>query len=315
MALTSNSAVSTTGWTTRAVFLGAQVVLGLACLVGAFASVTWALSSATEPAAPEVRFAKLENWPDIKGGVPERVPPAEPNSLGSESRLAAASRATGAQQSTSQELPLETPQAGIPAEDAAPPTMRNAELSRDTPLPHGIRAHSSAAPMSVAPAGQEAASSFESRGQPLPASTPIGDTGVMGVVQESGGQSAGSPVKEAALRTAATAASPISEAASPKDRQPNRVERSGRPASAVRRTAVERAKGEPRASAVKIGSAPQARKARPARTRTAAKTSPSTDPAPAPTPPAEAREDRVHLLGVPLPSGRKVRECLLEFRC
>jgi hypothetical protein len=51
------------------------------------------------------------------------------------------------------------------------------------------------------------------------------------------------------------------------------------------------------------------------RTRVAAAPSePSTLPASLPAA-AEVAEQRVHLLGIPLPTGRKVRECLLEWRC
>jgi hypothetical protein len=52
------------------------------------------------------------------------------------------------------------------------------------------------------------------------------------------------------------------------------------------------------------------------RTRVAAAPSePSTPPSPPPAAAESVAEQRVHLLGIPLPTGRKVRECLLEWRC
>ena len=52
------------------------------------------------------------------------------------------------------------------------------------------------------------------------------------------------------------------------------------------------------------------------RTRVAAAPSePSTPPTPPPAAAESVAEQRVHLLGIPLPTGRKVRECLLEWRC
>jgi hypothetical protein len=52
------------------------------------------------------------------------------------------------------------------------------------------------------------------------------------------------------------------------------------------------------------------------RTRVAAAQSEtSTPPTPPPGAAESVTEQRVHLLGIPLPTGRKVRECLLEWRC
>ena len=51
------------------------------------------------------------------------------------------------------------------------------------------------------------------------------------------------------------------------------------------------------------------------RTRVAAAPSEPSTPATPPPSAAEVAEQRVHLLGIPLPTGRKVRECLLEWRC
>jgi hypothetical protein len=51
------------------------------------------------------------------------------------------------------------------------------------------------------------------------------------------------------------------------------------------------------------------------RTRVAAAPSEPSTPATPPPAAAEVEEQRVHLLGIPLPTGRKVRECLLEWRC
>ena len=51
------------------------------------------------------------------------------------------------------------------------------------------------------------------------------------------------------------------------------------------------------------------------RTRVAAAPSEPSTPATPPPAAAEVAEQRVHLLGIPLPTGRKVRECLLEWRC
>jgi hypothetical protein len=52
------------------------------------------------------------------------------------------------------------------------------------------------------------------------------------------------------------------------------------------------------------------------RTRVAA-AQPNTGAASSPTAAAApvVNEERLHLLGIPLPTGRKVRECLLEWRC
>jgi len=351
MALNSNSWAPAKRRTARVALLGAQVVFGVACLVGTFVGVTWVLSGATEPAAPEVRFAKAENWPEIKGGVPELVSPAAliPSSgipiaelpLRPQSGAGAASDAPVRPDSnppTEAELappeppsenstvgkkppvaeaaasPAEAPQADIPAENGRPGPMAKDDTSRHTLFLDGIQAQSSAAPPPATPPGQEVASTSESPAQPLAASTPISDTGI---VQEPPDPTPVSAGKEAALPIAATAPTPYPGVASPSVGQGRRVERSARAASDVRRASVEQRKRRVPAEAKTARTEQRKAKATPpARTRTAeAKPSPTPDPAPAPAPPAEVREERVHLLGVPLPTGRKIRECLLEFRC
>jgi hypothetical protein len=87
------------------------------------------------------------------------------------------------------------------------------------------------------------------------------------------------------------------------DRRPNRsaVQPSSARETTTRRDSAPKRNGKPAAAQ---------------RSRVAAAQSAEPSTAPTPSPATEpVAEQRVHLLGIPLPTGRAVRECLLEWRC
>jgi hypothetical protein len=313
----------------QAVLIGVQVILGVACLVGTFAGVTWALSSAAEAPPPLIGFSNAENWPEIKDGVPELLPrsalvpssgtdvtrlhvfPEPRGSAGSEGEAGSNSSAVSHTHAASLPPSLKSVpkvELGTPAAEALGDegiAEANGPEPVSEPSERQVRdvgqAQSSSAPVGSA---KEAASTPESSTSPTPstvtaavAEPPLlahGSAGVTGI-------------------TAASSSTLRRVAASPSAGQQKRAERAPRTASDMRPNRTGQETG--RRSTVTDKLRPHRPEAKKTRTRTAeVKPSPNPDP-PAQAPPAEVKEERVHLLGVPLPTGRKVRECLLEFRC
>lgn len=71
------------GATGRPVRLVLQLVAGAACLLGSFVWATERLSDLAGPAPMTVAVARLDDWPEIKNGVPDlkRVDPVRPSSF------------------------------------------------------------------------------------------------------------------------------------------------------------------------------------------------------------------------------------------
>jgi hypothetical protein len=122
----------------------------------------------------------------------------------------------------------------------------------------------------------------------------------------------------ATKRTAPTIMSPNRTDAQGKGaaKKPKRVVQSSQ-AEAAKRTAQSavQASSSAREPTTRSNAAPKRKPAIAQRTRVAAAPSEPSTPAMPPPAAAEVAEQRVHLLGIPVPTGRKVRECVIEWRC
>jgi hypothetical protein len=307
-----------------------QISLGAACLVGTYWGVTRFLAgdferdaklTLTGSSAPTTASGVLAvtaqvratEMPEIKAGVPDLVPvrvsaaaaasdrptirnsPAQ--SLSGPDLKDRGGSAVVDRGSSDQPAPLHVKspenesgptQSSASSVPAVPPESRGitsaaSEVSVSRPLQQVAavsRVHLPEPERIITPALPEAAQQSASREALNTASPPTGGVGA---------DTTGTEARSAAKKVKG-------------DRRPNR---SAVQPSSARETTTRR------------DSAPK-RNDKPAtaqRTRVAAVPS---EPSTPPSPPAAAEsvaEQRVHLLGIPLPTGRKVRECLLEWRC
>ena len=265
----------------RAILAG-QVALGLLCLSGASIAANLLLSGAAEPSLPKATFATAEQWPEIKNGVPELISKL-PRRGGADPLI----RPPVVEEGLIQGL-ASAPDVAPVVSGVAPPSQTSNEV---------LRSDADAPPSS--PPSQTL-----SRAEPLALAH-----------QESTDPSAGPTIVESSnpvpLSTGAVTPAIPGPKSSPEVKNPAASNKSGRGAQ----------KGRMAQQARSAGSAqPKARKERTAgsrRTRTAAigmQTTQGTAAAAA-VAPAATEEGPTRVLGIPLPSGRKVKECLLELRC
>ena len=311
-----------------------QISLGAACLVGTYWGVTrflagdferdakLTLTGASAPTTASVLAltaqVRATEMPEIKAGVPDLVPvrvsaaaaasdrptirnsPAQSLSgpdLKDRGGSAVVDRASSDQpaplhvkspENELRDLEKQVASGSASTVPAVPPegraiTSAASEVSVSRPLQQVAavsRVHLPEPERIITPALPEAAQQSASREALNTASPPTGGVGA---------DTTGTEARSAAKKVKG-------------DRRPNR---SAVQPSSARETTTRR------------DSAPK-RNDKPAtaqRTRVAAVPS---EPSTPPSPPAAAEsvaEQRVHLLGIPLPTGRKVRECLLEWRC
>ena len=274
-----------------------KVLLGLAGVgvAASFAAGTFFLARLPEEPAPKVTFTRIEDWPEIKNGVPELAP-----------------------RKTAQASPVAS--AAPPAQESAPPAPVKAEPVAPPAEPA----------LAAAASEPEAVTGLELRGapaadqddriadrRPLPASEPSPAPSAPPAPPEPPQLSAraatiAKAVPEDAV-TVAAAAVAISTAA------PQAVVDATSPSMAP--AAAGKTQVRPGAPQAKVAGArpkPPARsaKAKPRTERVASAPAPEAPPAAAATPPAvpAAEDDRVNVLGLSLPnllpSGRKIREAI-----
>jgi hypothetical protein len=265
----------------RPALLAMQVALGVACLIGFFVAARMLLAG-SDPHQVEIRLGKIEDWPEIKNGVPDVVPA---RAMTSDPRpTSSAAPAARGEPPGSRELPAREL---VPASEGALPPTRSAS----SPSPEPV-----AADAMKAEAGAEAAMAQLRPSVPLPP-TDLRPHEFAGLSQPAAPDMSVSPptpppdAGEASAEVAPTAASAPLPPRRPKELKaaprPKQVASSGRGAIA---------------NAGEVGTA----------------ATPAASGAPADGEGA-SQDERVHLFGVPMPAfvpnARKIRGCLLEFRC
>jgi hypothetical protein len=290
------------GATGRPALIALQLSAGVACLLGTFAWATGYVSELAEPArvtagpaAPKaVAVARLDDWPEIRNGVPDlkRADPARPP--GSEARPPI--------EALSGEAPARRGDAPVPAGEA-PASAR--EASRSEP-----RSTSSA----QLPAGAVPSPGAGTRESV--ADAPRRPLAGLSAPTEQG------EVDGAAALPAPAAPSRPPDAGETQARReepavPRRDVREGQQPPGSLQARPSAAQREPGKATKKAETKPP----RSERKRTAA-----AEPTPAvedgvatPPPQSEAKPEAdgepVRVLGMSLPTGRKIKECLLELRC
>jgi hypothetical protein len=311
------------GWRIRLAVIG-QIIAGAAAFVSVFAATTWLLSDYARPSPPGARLAPAENWPEIKDGVPElKASPSVP-------ARQAGDAANGPREQAD-------PRTMRIAEDSVPgaaPIMRGFVQSNSTdgaaPVPAD---RSSVKEAAGAPAGASAFASKpeESSRVHLPASgsddEPRSNGAVIGATPQKetsappktdGVPAAIDDVQTGALAPPLLPAARTDEKGPPPKQQdktaPLEPQRQGSSAQMGASGAAQTSPAKARLAKKTQGAEPRKKKA--ARTRTAAaqpQAAPQAAPEAAAAQPAE--EARKRFLGIPLPTGTEVRQCLFELRC
>ena len=302
------------------------VVIGLTCL----------LSNDSKPPLRQVTFASAGDWPEIKNGVPElnsrevstKAPPDRlPAAF--ETRPIASHKPENASHGLIHAgLTESAPSDGITHGSNGFRTQNETPSSASTSSANA----SSAAQSHLVDRGEQAiSSSMDPRDSRAPASATNDGSRAQAEAHTTGGRGLAAnepqPENSAAAAPVSVTDTRIGKRKMEVERDQTgsvRPERSGAKAQHVRATAGQLSSPvKPRPVTDKAEPKPRnARHADSKHPRTAAAqpqarpaTSPATaEVAPAPVPSA-ADKERVHLLGIPMPTGREVKECLLEFRC
>lgn len=267
--------------------LVAQVMTGVLCLTGASIAANQFLSGVAETSPPKATFATAEEWPEIKNGVPELASKPPTRAEDGTSHRPSAVVETARIQAGAGERDVAPGLSGV-----APPSLAPNEPPRPHPNPVQLTASSQTAAHTdpLAPAH--------------PAST------------ESAVPSDVEVPKPTAPSVSSAAPAEPARGALPKEAKKPVVSK-----KAETRAPEGRALAQPGKARSASGSAQsKAREERTAaskRTRTAAAQTQTTPATASPTAlaPTATEEAPTRLLGIPLPSGRKVKECLLELRC
>lgn len=264
-----------------------SVAAGTAGLLGVLAWANGSFSRPAEPSRAGIVVSRLDDWPEIKNGVPEvRSRPALPEVSTAPPPAPEIRQASGAEAQQRKDVAglIGVEPAGrldvgpAMADGTGPPPLKEAaepaavsverKLSGESPSPDAIRDPGTSQPQSVA----------------------VADPSVQGGAE---------------IRPEGAATSPR-ESREGQNLKTRGAERPPGPQSQDAR-ARKKAEGKP--------------VTRPERKRTAsAAPGPASEEAPASPPPADNAPaveagERVVVLGVPLPSGRRIKECLLDFRC
>jgi hypothetical protein len=272
-----------------------RILLGVAAVgvMASFAAGAFFLARLPEEPAPKVTFTRIEDWPEIKNGVPELAPrkPAQAAPVAS---------------ATPPLVPESAPPSPVRAEPVAFPA--EPALAARPPEPEAVMGLD----LRGTPAAEQGARVADRR--PLPASEPPPPASASAppippqpaqaparaaaekAAPERAAAAAAAVVSTAALQSAAAAlpsAGPATAADKPRV-QPSAPQSK---AAARPKPPAKSAKAKPRTE--KVASAPRA---------------PETPPVAAPPPAPAAEDDRVHVLGLSLPnllpSGRKIREAI-----
>jgi hypothetical protein len=306
---------------------------GRAQPTSAEASATPIATSGVLARATQVRLAEM---PEIKGAVPELAPVR--------ASAPTTSRQPHASPALIRTIPISKPDpkvAEVSAGSVLEPTASDAErLSAPSPHIQETRLTAGRPALSVVPQVPPDARLITSRSSE-PSALPQVASAAPNAEPEP--ETVGRADQTVKLSVAAAAPEPAQETDARPDREANETAKVAAAAMPPSRTDAQAKSNErkakaqgPRAEDAKRTNRPPAqppssataatsrsnaapkRNEKPAtaqRTRVAAAQPEASMP---PTPPpatAEPAEQRVHLLGITLPTGRKVRECLLEWRC
>lgn len=289
-----------------ALAMAAMSVFTIVCV-----SAMWLPSGRpVEPRLPKVTFGPAEEWPEIRNGVPELAPAqrsARPAGALSDRRAPVIEQAPGVDLAGSQDVPtarvVDQPSSALGTETPRTAAVgRQADVRVETPI--STRPINLAEPRLV-PEAPAPSSVHPPAPLPPPMSTiaPAGPSAsATPLVQADGAE-----IKRIEARNLEAKTSEAKRAVPKRDKAND--------APRAKRTAQSDAKADPRAPSDAASPTPR-KPAGSARTRTAAAQTPATqgvDPPPTVAPAPE--EPRTRLLGIPLPTGREVKECLLELRC
>jgi hypothetical protein len=284
-------------------------IAGLAVLV-AIACLLW---DRTKAPFREVTFASAKDWPTISNGVPDlkpsEAPPDVPLATSAERPSTAAIEIPDSASPAASLITAPVTDA-VPAVDRTPPVASSASAT-DPPgaqpdVPTAAEAVINASPDTLQSPGALPSAAVDDGNAVAAASETSADGQNASVI-------APSSVTDARSGNAEVSAERDERAGALRSNRSGTDQRVRAPAALSSQTA------KPRAATDKAE--PERRKARLAeskRTRTAAtqeqarpdlttETSAVTQPAP--------DGERTRLLGIPLPTGREIKECLLQFRC
>jgi hypothetical protein len=254
----------------RPIRLAAQLIAGAVFGICVFAGATAWLAGSEQPAG-QVKLARIEDWPEIKNGVPELVRPKSP--------------ASGPL------LPSSVVVAGV----AKQPPSGDAQPTVDPPvegLSTPVSGPEQRMPSSGQPASDEAVLA-QLRSVPAVPSVEID-------LVEFETPSGISPKRSTRVITSLEA--PSGADAGLEETAENALKRSA--PLPPRRPQVLTRKQNPKQAAKKRDTEPSVGQEKQVAPPEAARTDSS-----------PADQDRVRVLGMTLPSGRAIRDCLLEFRC
>lgn len=282
----------------KAAVLATQFTIGILCLTGASIAATWLLSGAAEPGLRKATFATAEEWPEIKNGVPEL------RSITSSTHSAGLPRSASLASDPPPDLVQKAPELSREsAKEAAPVVSGVAEPSTasETQMP---RFDADASQPSVV---SQKAVSHEPRAlaeRPFSAEQPVAPSAAEVATPPPVATSAVAPARTRPRATppAASKGTVVNKRAGPDAQRSGAVVQPG-----------STAKARPTSGSAQ----PRMKTARSQRTRTAAAPSQATPAVASPTEeaPGATEEPPIRLLGIPLPTGRKLKECLLELRC
>ena len=260
-----------------------QIGVAAAAVAASFAAAAYVVTQLPEEPAPKVTFNRIEDWPEIKNGVPALAPPK--------------------------------PAPADPAAAVAPPPMpERAPLAAAPPQPiFAARPSEAEAVTGLALRGAPAAAEHanEERPSPAPEPPPIAASAPAAPVADEPGKT---PERAAeaempagsAVAASAPASPAAAEAAPPVAPPAAKIGKAGKFRRPVSRAASDAARQD-RACKDREGEAATGEGRKRAADRGAAGA-----PASPPAPPPE--DDRVHVLGLSLPnllpSGRKIREAV-----
>lgn len=271
-----------------------------ACLLGSFAWARGHFADVVEPRREGILLARIEDWPEIKNGVPElkRADPV-PSRAGADMSLASLPVAV--------EAPSNASRIGLPPSLGDRPGAVEPASSFDASSTLPPVAPDRATGLAEVKEGGSGA------GSAAPASSVVSVPAVSGATQEARTQlpttrpGAKAP-GEGELDLGQASVSPRPDSQAPQQAAAKSID--------ARRSTSHRTDGSATAKA-------DAKKTVRSERKRVASVSSAQTPGVGVSPSAPAQEEvkraaeseRVHVLGVPLPTGRKIKECLLEFRC
>src|SRR3954454_843541 len=335
----------------KAAFSLMQMGLGAACVIGTFWGVTRFLAgdfetagrAPTSPGASATGSAsgllavatpvRATEMPEIKRGVPELMPVRDQPKL---SPTVIRNFAAKAISTTQVEVPVIGSTAAWHdesssdrrrlheervASDASAPGLNSTPIVSEVPPEVPAITTGSFGPSVISSPPQVASTTLD---------VDSAKEAVSGVNRQDAEAAKGSPAASAEpaneIHASAEGEIAATRRTAPTIMSPNRTDAQGKGVAKKDKRVVQRSQAQA-AKDINSSSAREAttrsnaaatRNDKPAiaqRTRVAAAPAEPSTPATPPPAAAEVEEQRVHLLGISLPTGRKVRECLLEWRC